>query len=210
MVRETKIEISRAITMKTAPVMKGSLFISLLFHCLLLISLQKTFHINWIKEPLRVYHVEMIRLPVDELDKDGAGNRLSKNMTKEEHNENTEDTISLDTKDSRYTSYAKIIKSRLMQNWKYPKEAWENLIEGEITILFSIDRQGGLLDLTIMEPSRYEILDNETTHTIRTSAPFPPFPGSVTVKKLNIRANFSYRLGAKRQVSNESIQRNQL
>jgi TonB family protein len=198
MVQETNIEADRTITIKTGPVLKGSLFVSLLFHLILLIALQRALPISWIKEPLRIYHVEMIRLPVDNLDKDGAGNELSKTNSKETPNEDMEDTISLDTKDKRYTSYARIIKTRLMQNWKYPKEAWENLIEGEITVLFCLDRQGELKDINILQSSHHNILDNETMRTIRTSAPFPSFPGSVTVKKLNISANFSYRLGAKR------------
>jgi TonB family protein len=178
--------------------MKSSLFISLLAHLIVLVGLQKAFPIDWVTKPLHTYHVELIRPPIDPLEDDkNAETELSR--TKPEKSnlpEETEETISLETKDKRYISYAKIIKSRLMQHWKYPYEAWENLIEGEVLVLFSLDRQGHLKGIRILQPSRSGILDEETTRTIRAASPFPPFPGAVTVKKLNIKANFAYRLTA--------------
>ena len=141
----------------------------------------------------------MLRMPVDNLDKEEQGNSISKaEKNKTPPDQQAEDTISLDTKDKKYISYAKAVKNRLMQNWEYPKEAWENLIEGEVMVVFSLNRQGDLKDINILSPSNHKILDTETTRTIRSSAPFPPFPGSVTVKKLNIKASFSYRLAAKK------------
>jgi TonB family protein len=107
-----------------------------------------------------------------------------------------EDTISLDTKDKRYTSYAKAIKARLIKHWEYPPEARENLIEGKVLIVFSLNRQGHLKEIRILQPSGYDILNREAERAIRSAAPFPPFPGSVTVARLNIKADFAYTLSA--------------
>ena len=180
-------------------VMKISLIISLLFHVVVLFSVQKAFPINWLK-PLRTYHVELLRLPVDALyDAEAAGTNLARMKPQEEKPpEKTEDTISLDTKDKRYVSYAKVIKERLMQHWDYPRKARDNLIEGQVLVIFSLDRQGNLQDIKILMPSVHAILDEETQRAIRVSAPFPPFPGSVTVQKLNIKANFAYVLKTRR------------
>jgi TonB family protein len=112
--------------------------------------------------------------------------------------EQAEDTISLDTEDKRYSSYASAIKEKLLGQWQYPPQATENLIEGDVLVLFTLDRQGGLLDVQVIQPSSYGILDEETLRTVRSAAPFPPFPGSVTVKRLHIKANFAYRLTSRR------------
>jgi protein TonB len=100
----------------------------------------------------------------------------------------------LDTKDKRYVPYAKLVKARLMQNWKYPEEALDKLIEGKLLALFSLDRQGRLLEIEIIQLSGFEVLDREAIRAIRASAAFPPFPSSVTVSRLNIEASFDYRL----------------
>jgi len=199
MAQETNSEGNRVpITISSAPIMKTSLVVSLVIHLLILAGLQKAFPVEWVAKPLQTYHVELLRPPLDPLeeDKKAASELVKIKPEKNTSPEDTEDTISLETKDKRYSSYAKIIKSRLMQHWKYPHEAWENLIEGEVLVLFSLNRQGHLKDINILHPSHYAVLDDETTRTIRASAPFPPFPGSVTVKKLNIKANFAYRLTA--------------
>ena len=181
-------------------VMKVCLVVSLLVHFLMLWGVQKTSPVNWFPEPLRTYHVELIRPPITPLDdEETPGTDLAKiKQDEKESPERAEDTISLDTKDERYISYAKVIKERLMQYWEYPREAKENLIEGKVLVLFTLNTQGDLEDIKILSPSSFEILDKETLRTIRTASPFPPFPGSVTVKRLNIKANFSYRLTSRR------------
>ncbi len=180
--------------------MKISLIVSLFIHLSMLFTIQKTFPTNWFPEPLRTYHVELIRPPIDPLnDEETSGADLAKIKPDEEKSpEKVEDTISLDTKDKRYVSYAKVIKERLMRYWEYPSEAKENLIEGKVFVRFTLNRQGQLKDIKILSSSSFEILEKETLRTIRTASPFPPFPGSVTVRKLNIKANFSYRLTSRR------------
>ncbi len=184
----------------TGTVMKSSIIVSMLVHLCILLGMQKAFPIDWIAKPLQTYHVELLRPPVTSLDDKKEPAMKLENTKPEEKTspEVSEDTISLDTKDKKYRSYAKIIKSRLMQHWNYPKKAWEDLIEGEVQVIFSLDRQGHLKGVKITRPSNSDILNGETLRTIRAAAPFPPFPGSVSVIKLNINASFAYRLTAKR------------
>lgn len=180
-------------------VMRITMAVSLLLHLCILVVVQQAFPINWITEPLRTYHVELFRPPVDLLEDEGiAAADLAKIKPDEKSPpEETEDTISLDTTDKRYSSYAKVIKARLMQHWKYPQEAWENLIEGKVMVLFTLNRQGHLKELKILHPSAYPILDREAEGAIRSAAPFPPFPGSVRVARLKIKADFNYKLTTK-------------
>ena len=178
--------------------MKTCLILSLLFHAGAFLGLQMVFPGSWIARPLRTYNVELFRPPIDSLDieeitkDDLAGLSPEKMPTQEK----TEDTISLDTKDKRYTHYARIIKESLMRHWAYPIYARENLIEGEVMAVFSLNRLGRLEDIRILLPSAFDILNVEATRAIQAAAPFPAFPGSVTVEKLNIKASFVYRLTA--------------
>ncbi len=201
MAKETSSKVSNTSKLSgPRAVMRISLIISLLFHVIVLFGVQKAFPVNWMK-PLRTYHIELLRPPVDtSYNEKNAGTDLARIKPHEKKQpEKTEDTISLDTKDKRYVSYAKVIKERLMQHWEYPRKARDNLIEGQVLVIFSLDRQGNLQDIKILMPSAYAILDEETQRVIRASAPFPSFPGSVTVQKLNIKANFAYILTARRR-----------
>ncbi len=176
--------------------MRISLGVSLLCHVGLVLAFQKAFPFHWAFEPIRSYRVELIRPPVDPSATDATGGAdLAKiRPIPETAPEDTEDTISLDTRDKRYSSYAKVIKSVLMRQWKYPLEARENLVEGKLMVLFTLLRSGQLQDLKTLEPSGYDILDREAQRAVRSAAPFPPFPPSVTVAKLHVKARFDYRL----------------
>jgi TonB family protein len=195
----TGLKKNRAYTFPNGRVIiRISMIVSLLFHAGILIITQKAFPINWFPEPLRTYHVELLRPPVDPIDdNEEADADLAKIKPDEKAQPaEAEDTISLDTKDKRYTSYAKLIKARLMKHWEYPREARENLIEGKVLIVFSLSRQGHLEEIRILQPSGYDVLNKEAERAIRSAAPFPPFPGSVTVARLNIKADFAYLLTA--------------
>ncbi|MFH1293024.1 MAG: energy transducer TonB, partial [Pseudomonadota bacterium] len=170
---------NRAYTLPSGRVIiRISMIVSLLFHVFILIIAQKAFPINWFPEPLRTYHVELLRPPVDPFDdKETADADLAKIKADEKAQPvEAEDTISLDTKDKRYTSYAIAIKARLIKHWEYPREARENLIEGKVLIVFSLNRQGHLKEIRILQPSGYDILNKEAERAIRSAAPFPPFP----------------------------------
>lgn len=198
MARETKRKKNRIWTLPSGKlVMRASIVISVFLHLCILLIIQEAFPINWVMKPMRTYEVDLIRPPIDPLDEEKPeGADLAKIKPDEKTPpEETEDTISLDTKDKRYGSYARVIKEALMRQWQYPRQAMENLIEGKLQVLFSLSREGHLIGIQILDPSGHDILDQEALRSVRSAAPFPPFPGSVTVSKLHITANFEYRLG---------------
>jgi TonB family protein len=188
---------------KTSPrlIMRISLLISSLFHLVLLTALQDAFPLFADIEDLRIYTVELIRPPVDEMDREEKG---GVDIAKPEadptpHADETEETISLDTDDKRYVSYAGVIKERLKANWSYPPDARNNLIEGRLLAMFSLSKEGALTRLEISRSSGHEILDREAERAIRSASPFPPFPEHITVGRLNIEASFDYRITTKRK-----------
>jgi len=174
------------------------LVISLLVHVLLLVSLEKAFPLSWITENMKTFQVELLRPPVVGLEKDtGTAAEISPQEEKKGSEEDQE-TISLDTDDQRYISFAKAIKERIAKQWTYPAEAKANLIEGKLRLLFSLTRSGEMTRIQILHPSGSPVLDQEAVRAVRAGSPYPPFPDHVTVGRLNIDANFEYRLTGKK------------
>jgi TonB family protein len=181
-------------------ILRISLIISFFLHIILLITFQKAFPLHWAVDDLRTYRVELVRPPVESLDT-APGPDADWTETPEEEApapEESQDTISLDTQDKRYITYAAAIKERISAHWIYPETAKERLIEGQLTVLFSLNARGELLEITFLSASGYRVLDDEATRAIRSAAPFPSFPAHITVSRLNVKATFDYRITARR------------
>jgi TonB family protein len=184
------------VVMDTSVSMKASLFISLIFHIIILFIFQDALPSYWYNEELRTYRVDFIRPPVEDIDSEDSPGDIIDHAEKKESpiTDSYEDTISLNTKDKRYVSYTNQIKKEIMDHWTYPAEALVSLMQGRLIVLFSLTSEGKMIFINITEGSGYDILDQEVIRAIDSAAPFPPFPESITVKRLNINATFNYRL----------------
>jgi TonB family protein len=181
-------------------VIRISVLVSLLLHAMLLFTFRNAFSSYWAREDLRTYKVELIRPPIEDMDneeKADADVAKARQEDKPPPSQESQETISLDTTDKRYVDYARIIKERILAQWKYPKEARENLVEGKLLVLFSLNKQGNMTEIKVTESSGHDILDREAARAISSAAPFPPFPEHVTVSRLNIKASFDYRIKTK-------------
>lgn len=177
-------------------VMRIAFAVSAVSHLILIMTVQQLVPAFFATEELRSYKVELIREAVDDLPVGSLDNSKNEDTLKKiiDSEKGSEETISLDTKDKKYVSYTKIIKQKLMEHWEYPPIAKANLIEGKTLVLFSLLRDGSLSGTAVTESSGYDILDREVTDAVRSAAPFPSFPESITVNRLNINASFEYRL----------------
>jgi TonB family protein len=184
-------------------IMRISLTVSLLLHLLIFLAFQKTLPFQGTAGELRTYAVELIRPPVEGLGADQIP-QAEIGPLKEELSPPTarsaddQETITLDTADKRYVAYAGIIREKIMLQWRYPPEAKQNLIEGRLAVIFSLNRQGHMTRIDVVKPSGFSILDREALRAVSTAAPYPPFPEHVTVSRLNIEASFDYRIKASR------------
>ena len=171
--------------------------VSVAVHACVLFGLRSTFPIDWFINPLRTYHVELLLPPVEVPPGEDtpAPDRAEAPPRVDSMVPSQEDTISLDTKDEKYRPYTMLIKERLLVHWTYPDEARSRGIEGSVLVRFSLDRLGRVLDIAVLDPSAHDVLDRNAVSAINASAPFPPFPPSVTVSRLNIRASFTYSMG---------------
>lgn len=105
-----------------------------------------------------------------------------------------EETITLDTKDIRYSQYAAIIREKIMSKWVYPPDAKDQGFEGHVLILFTIEKDGRLTANKISSSSSHPQLDREAKEAVKRASPFPPFFSSMKLKRLHVNAYFHYSL----------------
>jgi len=169
--------------------------LSIIIHIIAVLVLQGIFPGSWLKSPARTYTVDLIRPPVGEIMKDKREELPPvRQIHIEPPVESKEATISLDTKDTAYVPYTTVLKEKIRSHWVYPLYAQENLIQGNLLILFRLDRGGNLVDLSVLHSSEYEILDKYALKAIRSAHPFPSFPENIQFDFLNIEASFAYQL----------------
>jgi TonB family protein len=187
---------------QTEKILRTCLILSLAFHAVMVLALQNAIPTYLAGEDLRIYRVELLRPPVDDMDltekPDTDISKPEEPVASKTSSEETQDTISLDTNDKRYVTYAQAIKERIAGQWKYPQEARRKKLEGRLVALFSLDREGALTRMDITKSSGHEVLDREAERAVRSAAPFPPFPSTITVSRLNINVSFDYTLSKKR------------
>ncbi|MFP4036627.1 MAG: TonB family protein [Desulfobacteraceae bacterium] len=179
--------------------MKVALAASAVLHCLALLAFQEAFP-SFLEIPeARLYRIDLIRPPVEELPDQENPSGDSADYRKQEEpdppeKELREDTISLDTKDRRYVDYASAVKERLMEQWVYPEKARELLLEGRLLLVFTLSRSGDTAGMEVLQSSGHTVLDREACRAVRAASPFPAFPEHLNVHRLHIRASFDYRL----------------
>jgi periplasmic protein TonB len=172
-----------------------ALLVSVIIHAGILIGSPNIFITGGFRTKLRAFKVDLIRPPMEEIKKQSEESKppLTEAPTESTH-ENKEATISLDTTDTRYASYVTMLKERIQQYWSYPMTAREEYMQGDLLIIFRLERNGNLVNSRIARSSGYQILDNESIRAIEMASPFPPFPETIPVEFLNINASFAYQL----------------
>jgi protein TonB len=127
---------------------------------------------------------------------------------KNTNNKKTEDPFTLkekeatvtlytdDKKHAKYSSYLAHLRYKIDSLWEYPSLAKEKRIEGELTLRFTIRKNGSLIEVKLLESSGQQVLDQEAFRTIHDAAPFKPFPDNFLISRLNVLATFKYQFSA--------------
>lgn len=73
------------------------------------------------------------------------------------------------------------IRKQIMQHKEYPLVAKENHIAGTVQLKFKINQDGSLNTVDITQSSGQNILDAAAKKAITKAAPYPYYPGSITL-----------------------------
>jgi protein TonB len=73
--------------------------------------------------------------------------------------------------------YLDLVMGRLEKNKIYPLSVRKRGIEGDITVAFTIKRDGSVSGISLADPSGHRFLAQAAFETIRSSAPFPVMEG---------------------------------
>lgn len=102
--------------------------------------------------------------------------------------------ITFDTNELKYYSYMQRLKDRIEGIWRYPPEAAEKGIYGDLYIRFTIKKNGRLGNIELLRTSGYRSLDEAAMKALRDAEPFWPLPDEWKKEDLIITGHFIYSL----------------
>jgi periplasmic protein TonB len=101
-------------------------------------------------------------------------------------------TVNLDSREPRFQDYLTRLKWRVEREWQYPVDAMQNGVSGELLLIFTLNKNGVLTNIRLLESSGFPILDEEALRAVKAAAPFDAFPAHLGDEPWNIRASFRY------------------
>ncbi len=104
-----------------------------------------------------------------------------------------EATLTLGDTDVRYKGYLASVRGAIDRSWLWKEAIMAAGRGGRVLVRFTLEARGRVADVEVAETSGSPILDREAMQTVA-RAPFPPFPSHWTIERLNLFAQFNYRL----------------
>jgi periplasmic protein TonB len=106
------------------------------------------------------------------------------------------------TVSSAAANWQKALVARLVCFRRYPPRA--SGVEGVVSLAFSVDRDGNVVDSRIVKSSGSALLDAEALDLIKRAAPLPAPPTEITDSDLSVIVPIRFSAGA-RPLRDESI-----
>ncbi|MGK2945134.1 MAG: energy transducer TonB [Desulfuromonadales bacterium] len=114
------------------------------------------------------------------------------------------DTVWMDSQQDLLHSFMKRFRDNIYLVWNYPEAAAQSQQHGTCLLRITIDRQGDVTDVQLLESSGHRALDEEAMRAVRKGATYGPLPRSYRHEDLKIMAFFQYHLSG---VSTRSYRR---
>jgi len=92
------------------------------------------------------------------------------------------------------SSYQAQVLAHLSRHRIYPPEARSRGVTGVARVRFALGRSGQVLSVSLVGGSGEPILDQAAVDMVRRAAPFPPFPDSVTLARMDLAAPIRFDL----------------
>ncbi|WP_250459692.1 energy transducer TonB [Microbulbifer litoralis] len=90
--------------------------------------------------------------------------------------------------------YVDTLKKHTFQNIKYPRRALERNWEGEVQLSITIDANGQVQGLEVLEESRYSNLNREALRSVERANPYPPIPAELGISSYKFTVPITFRL----------------
>ncbi|MGD0283858.1 MAG: energy transducer TonB [Dissulfurispiraceae bacterium] len=117
---------------------------------------------------------------------------IGKIARKESETSEKDTGITFDTKEYKYYGYMQRLREKIEGIWKYPAEAAQRRLNGDLYIRFTIKKDGRLGAVELVHTSGYEILDAAAIRALRDADPYWPLPDSWNQDSLTITGHFVY------------------
>lgn len=104
------------------------------------------------------------------------------------------DAVWLDTEKDLLISFFQRFRDNIYGVWNYPHRAAERGEEGTCLLKITINRDGTVKEVRLLEPSGHRDLDEEAMAAVRKGAPYGRLPSAYKEEILNIFAFFQYNL----------------
>lgn len=104
------------------------------------------------------------------------------------------DTVWLNTEHDLLNSFMRRFRTNIYMVWNYPAQAQQQLQQGTCLLRITINRQGDVEDVLLLESSGYPLLDREAIEAVRKGATYGPLPRAYPNEQLKIMAFFQYSL----------------
>ncbi|MFA5177563.1 MAG: TonB family protein [Candidatus Omnitrophota bacterium] len=92
------------------------------------------------------------------------------------------------------TQYAGIVQERVLSSFTYPQELKESGEQGTVKLRLHIAHTGELMDVVVVEPSGYQLLDDQAVSMAKNITSYPPFPVSIEDQELWIDIPVTFQL----------------
>ena len=119
---------------------------------------------------------------------------IGKLAQKEKENTKPDSNITFDTKEYKYYGYMQRLKEKIEEIWKYPPDAAEKGLYGDLYIRFTIKKNGQLGAVELLRTSGHPSLDNAAMKALKDAEPYWPLPDEWGKDGFTITGHFIYTL----------------
>jgi len=101
-----------------------------------------------------------------------------------------QDTVDI----QKHQRYFSGIRSKINRYKKYPAQAKRRQMEGDISVRFTLHRDGTVSTITAASNGKQRLLEQSAIEAVRRSSPFQPLPATINQETIVIRIVVHYRL----------------
>ncbi len=119
---------------------------------------------------------------------------IGKLAQKEKEGKKPDSAITFDTKEFQYYGYLQRLKEKIEGIWKYPSEAAERGLYGDLYIRFTIKKNGKLGAIELVRTSGHKSLDDAAIRALKEAEPYWPIPDEWEKDGFTITGHFVYSI----------------